>query len=329
MKTLRSGLGYATDTSKAMLTRVSKIRSPFRRSGENRICTYLAKAYPGSRMRQYTVHVPPNYTWRRSTPLVMVLHGCQQCDEQIQHISNFDAISDKAGFIVVYPFVTSYTGLRLKNCWGWWSKNEIEAGSGEVEDLWGIIEQLKTEFNIDRRRIHVAGLSSGAAMATAMMVVHGHKIASGATVAGVPYSETQRAVAAPLSGWRQFKSIEEISNAMTVAMDRRKRRVPIFIVHSRDDKTVDIQAAHNIRDSWAQCFGIGTAKRFKVESGETSGTPWVHTKYRDDSRKTLIETLIIEGPDHGWYGGKPGKFSYPEAPDISRLFWKFFRYHRL
>ena len=164
--------------------------------------------------------------------------------------------------------------------------------------------------------MHVAGLSSGAAMATAMMVVHGHKIASGASVAGVPYSETQRAVALPLSGGRQFKPIEEISNAMTVAMDGRKRRV-------------DIQAAHNTRDSWAQCYGIDISKRFKVDSGKTSGTPWVHTKYLNGSRKTLIETLIIEGPDHGWYGGKPGKFSYPEAPDISRLFWKFFRSHRL
>ena len=329
LKTLRSRLDHATDSSKAMLIGVSKIRSLFRRSGKNCICTYSAKSYPGSRTRRYTVHVPPSYTWRRSTPLVMVLHGCQQCDEKIQEVSNFDAIADRAGFIVVYPFVTSYTGLRLKNCWGWWSKNQVEAGGGEVEDLWGIIEQVKTEFNIDKKRIHVAGLSSGAAMATAMMVVHGHKIASGATVAGVPYSETQWAVALPLSGLRQFKSIEQISKAMTVAMGERKRRVPIFIVHSRDDKTVDIQAAHNIRDSWSQCFGIDISKHFKVDSGKTNGTPWEHTKYLDGSRKSVIETLFIEGPDHGWYGGNSGEFSYPEAPDISRLFWKFFRSHRL
>ena len=128
MKTLRSKLDHAADTSKGMLTGLSKIRSPFRRSSENRSCTFMAKSHPGSRMRRYTVHVPPSYTWRRSAPLVMVLHGCQQSDEQIQEISNFDAIADRAGFIVVYPFVTSYTGMRLKNCWGWWSKNQVEAG---------------------------------------------------------------------------------------------------------------------------------------------------------------------------------------------------------
>ncbi len=329
IKVLLSRLSAASTSSKALLTRISQIQSPFRRTGENRSYTFKAKTYPGSRTRRYTVHIPPGYNWRRSTPLVMVLHGCLQCDEQIQHVSNFDAIADKAGFVVVYPFVTSYSGLRIKNCWGWWSKNQIEAGGGEVEDLWGIIEQVKAEFNIDRKRIHVAGLSSGAAMATAMMVVHGHKIASGGTVAGVPYSETQRAVATPLSGWQQFKSVKDVSNAMTVGMDEKKRNIPIFIVHSKNDRTVDIQAAYNIRDSWAECFEIDISKRIKVNSGKTFDTPWVHTKYLNGSRKTLIETLFVEGPDHGWYGGKSGDFSYPEAPNISRLFWNFFRNHRL
>ena len=73
IKTLRSRLGHAIDTSKATLTSASKIRLPFRRSGENRSCTFMAKSHPGSRMRRYTVHVPPSYTWRRSAPLVMVL----------------------------------------------------------------------------------------------------------------------------------------------------------------------------------------------------------------------------------------------------------------
>ncbi len=63
----------------------------------------------------------------------MVLHGCQQYHEDIRAISNFDAIADRAGFIVVYPSVTSYRDIRLENCWGWWMAKEIRPGGGEVE----------------------------------------------------------------------------------------------------------------------------------------------------------------------------------------------------
>ncbi|NCF37605.1 MAG: esterase, partial [Gammaproteobacteria bacterium] len=48
-----------------------------------------------------------------------------------------------------------------------------------------------------------------------------------------------------------------------------------------------------------------------------------------DGGKSVIETLFLQGPGHGWYGGNPGDFSFPEAPDIKRYIWKFFVSHPL
>lgn len=316
-------------TPKSFTRIIPQIRLPFRRPAHDLHQTLQARASPGSRTRRYLVHVPPGYTGRRPVPLVMVLHGCMQSNETIRDISNFDTIADRAGFIVVYPFVTSYPGFRIPNCWGWWSWAQIRPGRGEVGDLWRIVETIKAEFNIDPARIHVAGLSSGAAMAVALMVAQAQQIASGATVAGVPYSESARAVAPTLGSRKRFKPIERVSRDMTTVMGKNKRGAPIFIVHSHDDATVDIQAARNIRDSWAQCFNIDVSKGVKVRSGKTHDVPWVHKKYRDGRRRSRIETLFIKGAGHGWYGGSPGELSYPEAPNISRLIWKFFRHHRL
>ncbi len=39
---------------------------------------FRARAYPGSRRREYLVHVPPSYEREERVPLVMVLHGCNQ-----------------------------------------------------------------------------------------------------------------------------------------------------------------------------------------------------------------------------------------------------------
>ena len=287
--------------------------------------TFRKRAYRGSRWRRYALHLPPGYTGRRPLPLVMMLHGCQQRHDDIRAISNFDAIADREGFIAVYPYVTSYRDVRMENCWGWWVPKEIGPGGGEVEDLWQIVEEVKEEFAVDPRRIHVAGLSSGGGMAVAAMVVHSARIASGAVVAGVPYSESCLALAFA----RRHKPVDDVVAAMNSAMGQAKRPVPIFIAHSRADEVVDIRAAENIRDSWATCFDIDTSRGAHERSGNSRGTPWVHTRYWGGSRRTLIETLFLEDKAHGWYGGNPGALSYPDAPDISTQIWRFFRTHPL
>ena len=116
---------------------------------------------------------------------------------------------------------------------------------------------------------------------------------------------------------------------MVLRPGKDKRPVPIFIAHSRHDEVVGIRAAENIRDSWATCFDIDTSRRIRERSGRIRGTPWMHTKYYGGDRRTVIETLFLDGKAHGWYGGNPGEFSYPDAPNVSKKIWRFFRTHRL
>ncbi len=312
---------------RSRLGRLRDIDRPHRGSDHER--TFRARTYPRSRDRHYVVHLPPGYDARRPLPLVMVLHGCRQCHRDIQRISNFDVLADRRGFAVVYPFVTSYTGWRMENCWGWWLRGEIRPGAGEVQDLWGIVEDIEEEFNIDARRIHVTGLSSGAGMAVAMLVAHPGRIASGAAVAGVPYSETAAAVGLTKRTNGVFKRVPEVSAAMHAAMGAHRRPVPIFIVHSRRDTTVHIRAAHSLRDSWAHCFGVDASKPASVRVGSAHGTVWTLKKYRGAERRTLVETLFTEDGEHGWLGGRPGSFSEPHGPNISEMMWRFFRRHPL
>ena len=258
----------------------------------------------------------------------MVLHGCRQTSADIRHITNFDAIADRERFAVVYPFVTGYSGLRMRNCWGWWLDAEIRPGAGEVEDLWHIIEQVGRDVRIDDRRIHIAGLSSGGGMAVAAMVVHADRIASGAAVAGLPYSETPRAVSYGAPGATAFKATESVVSSMQSILGN-GRPSPIFVVHSSNDPVVGIQAARNIRDSWAHCYGIDPLRSASQSSGTTGGVAWTHARYRPPRKRSVVETFLVDGPGHGWYGGNPGKYSFPDAPDTSELMWRFFKRHPL
>ena len=296
---------------------------------DDRTYTFRARAYPGSRTRRYVVHAPRARNARRPRPLVLVLHGCRQDHRDIEQITGFNELADRHGFLVAYPFVTSYRGLRNKNCWGWWFDREIHAGAGEVEDLWQIVEEIKANYPVDPQRIHVTGLSSGAGMAVAMMVAHADRIASGAAVAGLSYAERADAVRHALNQEPTYRPIVAIVAAMQAEMGDRARCVPIQIIHSKHDDKVDLRAAEILRDSWGHCFSVDTRSPYRSSEGRVNETRWEHARYRDDGRKSVIETLFLEGPGHGWYGGNPGEFSFPEAPDIKRGIWRFFISHPL
>ena len=133
-----------------------------RRAPENDFTHRLpSQVYPGSRRREYVVHQPRGKTDKRARPLVVVLHGCRQDHRDIEQITGFNELADRHDFLVAYPNITSYSGLRDRNCWGWWFAREIRAGAGEVEDLGQIVEDIKRHYAVDERRIHVTGLSAG------------------------------------------------------------------------------------------------------------------------------------------------------------------------
>jgi len=281
-----------------------------------------ARSYPGSRRRDYLVHVPPFHSRQPYMPLVMVLHGCDQNHVDMQAITRFDELADRHGFVVVYPFITGYRGMRLRNCWGWWREQEITRGRGEVEDLWRIVNSVRRSYRIDPDRIHVTGLSSGAAMAVAMAVAHSGKIASCAAVAGVAYAESMWA----LGRYPKVKSVGATVADMKRAMGPNQRPTPLFIAHSANDHVVGLPAAQKLRDSWIECFGLDR-RNAEVTSGEHGDRPWSLTGYATKDGASALAYLVFEGYAHGWYGGASGPYSVPDAPDVSRMIWSFFAEH--
>lgn len=286
--------------------------------------------HPGSYPRQYRIYLPKNYSPNKALPLVMVLHGCKQTHHDIQTISGFDQLADKNNFILVYPYVTGYNDLRMKNCWGWWRPEHTRSGVGEVEDLWCIVKEVASDFAVDLKRVHVAGLSSGGGMAVAALTVHAGYFASGAVIAGVSYSERALAVAMPHASLRSYRSIDRTVVLMEKARKKDRTPAPLFIVHSYNDSFVDIKAGKNLRDSWLKYFGFDKhSNKKRVEHHHTRGVPWTHTSYGKKYGGSIVETVFLEGPGHGWYGGNPGDYSFPGGPPISNLMWKFFNDHCL
>ncbi|MFK7858574.1 MAG: PHB depolymerase family esterase [Granulosicoccus sp.] len=275
-----------------------------------------------SRHRQYRVYLPGNYSRDKQYPLIVVLHGCRQDHLAIQRITGFDAIADRVEAIIVYPFVTTYSGLRTQNCWGWWLSRQRQRGRGEVADLRQIAMDVSNRYAVDTTRRHVCGLSSGGAMAVACLAAYSDFWTSGASVAGVPYGESTNAVRAnphlPVRR-KTVNSLVRMLNRELIAP-----APPLLVVQSRADKMVGPKLGANLRDSWAIVSGCEDATVMRFEQVSRG----VVCKFEQFAARGELHVghLLIEDLPHGWPGGVAGKFCIPDAPNVSELIWVFFEH---
>ena len=295
-----------------------------------------AGPYPGSRERIYRVFVPDDLPADGGAPVVMLLHGCLQDERDMIEDTRFTELAERDGFIVVFPFVTSYPflPLRARNCWGFFVEGQRQEGRGEAADLRRIFGAVEEEFRADPARRYVAGLSSGGAMAVVMAVAYSEDIAAAGAVAGVPYGEDACAVAHACFTGVRHRPVAALREAMRAEQqaEEDQRLVPLMVIHSTNDGTVPIKNALNLRDAWiahhapdATLAGTGDCT--------TDGVPCEHSRFVDRAGRTVVETVFYDGPrfgrTHFWVGDHEGRFADPDGPSASELLWDFFRQHRL
>jgi poly(hydroxyalkanoate) depolymerase family esterase len=296
---------------------------------------FTAKSYPGSRDRQYQIFVPTSYTGQDAVPMVMVLHGCKQTEVNMINETRFKDLAERDNFIVVYPFITSYDGMRDTNCWGFFLDQHIHKGAGEVEDLHQIALEVEAGFKIDPNRRYVTGLSSGAGMSVDLAVAQSAYFAAAGSVEGLPYSETSSSVGFVCSNQGIFKSISADVGAMQAEQQRPddQRSIPIMAIHSLNDCVVNILGSENIRDSWIRRYGVSPTAT-GAKDCTIKGVACTQMKY-GTSQRSVVETVFYDGKHgdlvgtgtHYWVGDNSGQFADPTGPSASELQWVFFKEH--
>src|SRR4029453_13636739 len=84
------------------------------------------------------------------------IHGFTTNAAQQEGISGMRTVSDREGFVVVYP-----DGWR--NAWN----ANICCGNGEIDDVGfirAVVAAVSAETNVDASRVYATGLSNGGAM---------------------------------------------------------------------------------------------------------------------------------------------------------------------
>jgi len=263
------------------------------------------------------------------------LHGCRQTEVNMINETRFKDLAERDNFIAVYPFITSYDGMRETNCWGFFLDQHIHKGAGEAEDLHQIALEIEAELKIDPIRRYVTGLSSGAGMSVALAVAHSDYFAAAGSVEGLPYAETSSAVGFVCANPGSFKpvSADVVSMKTEQQQPEEQRPVPIMAIHSRNDCVVNKLGSENIRDAWIRRYGLSPSAVATLDC-TAEGVPCTQTRYGSPQR-SVVETVFYEGKrgdflgtgTHYWVGDNSGQFADPTGPSASELQWAFFKAH--
>ena len=258
----------------------------------------------GAGTRRYKTYLPSQHA-THGLPLIVMLHGCRQNPDDFAAGTRMNRLAEELGFAVVYPAQSGKANVSA--CWNWFQPEHQLRETGEPSLIAGITREVIARHHLDARRVYVAGLSAGGAMAAVM---------------GTTYPELYSAMGIH-SGLR-YAAARDLPSALaamkgTPGKKRRgtsTRSVPMIVFHGDCDTTVHPSNGEHARTDTLE----------KVENGYVNGRAYTRTTQWNASGKPVLEHWLVHGAGHAWSGGSTsGSFTDPLGPDASREMLRFFK----
>ena len=264
--------------------------------------------------RAYVLYVPPGLG-RGPVPLVVMLHGGTQNAADFAVGTDMDCLADHYGFVVVYP--EQSREANPGGYWNWFRPQDQQAGSGEPAIIAGIVAEVMAELPIDADAVFTAGLSAGGAMSVVMAAARPDVFAAVCVHSGVGYRAAGRC------RLRVRRPAE--------------RRSPGPARYGPDDR-LPRHPGHRRGRRQRRPDGAGGVDRRRppASRSRSSWSPprtvrrgYTRTVHRDAAGRAVVESWLVDGGGHAWFGGQPaGSFTDPAGPDASVEMIRFFLSHR-
>ena len=263
----------------------------------------------GGMHREYKLYVPPG-AGREPLPLVVMLHGCAQNPDDFAAGTAMNEAAQARGFYVLYPAQSRQANPQ--GCWNWFKHNHQERGRGEPALLADMTREVMARHAIDERRVYVAGLSAGGAMAA---------------ILGAAYPELYAAVG--VHSGLAAGAATDLPTALAAMRGGATGRgvahgVPTIVFHGDADATVHPANGDQVI---AACAGTSAAvQTHHVHGDGRASTRRVHIDPADG--RVLGEHWLVHGAAHAWSGGSAqGSYTDSRGPDATAEMLRFFFEH--
>ncbi len=286
------------------------------------------EATPGA--RAYDVYLPAGHRRRARAPMLLLLHGCRQAPAEFVDASRFTAVADRNRVVLVLPRQESRH--HPQRCWRWYEAAHQQRGSGEPAMLAAVVASVVAErerWRIDPRRVYVAGLSAGGAMALVLGACYPDLFAAVGVHSAPPYRAATRA----------GQALAAMAARTAVPSPRDEAGTPLIVVQGTADRVVHPNNGDRVADQWLATWRAAHAlptdgarvTRRRVDAGRSGdGREYTRVRWYTARGHRVLEHWTVTGLGHAWSGGRPGgSFSDPAGPRAATVMWDFFRGQRL
>lgn len=244
---------------------------------------------PGS-LRANT-YIPESF--RKSGPLVVVMHGSSQSAESYNLGSGWSTLADECGVALLFP--GQKRANNIVGGFNWFKPGDSRRGAGEPLSIRQMIGQVIDDHAVDPSRVFITGLSSGGAMTSVMLATYPEVFAGGAIIAGLPYGTAGTLMQAifRMKGYGVV-SDRKLNSLVRGASKFTGRWPTISVWHGGRDKTVASSNADSIVRQWQKLHGV-EGPPTRVE--QVDGFP--RRIWCEGGGRAVIEEYIIDGMGHG------------------------------
>ncbi|RJQ83605.1 MAG: esterase [Desulfobacteraceae bacterium] len=282
--------------------------------------------------RSYKLYIPSGYHGQ-PLPLVVMLHGCTQDADDFAAGTRMNVLAEEHQCFVAYP--AQPTAANHSQCWNWFEEAHQQRDRGEPSIIAGLTRQILKDHRIDARRIYVAGLSAGGAMALTLAMTYPDLYAAVGIHSGLPYAVAQDLASAFAAMYGRQRTRDRWHTAGSPGTQLYATPVPAIVFHGDRDTTVHPCNGDRVI---AQCASShvgrgaapdGGAPQATVERGQVPhGHSYTRTTYRSAGGHPVVEHWLVHGAGHAWSGGSSaGSYTDPKGPHASQEMLRFFYDH--
>ena len=269
-------------------------------------------------VRKTLVHLPSYYSTDQKRPLLIVLHGARLSGWIAEAATRFDKIANQENFIVAYPDA-------IHQQWndGRAASDNPSAGIDDVGFLTQLIDYVDWKYHVDKKKVYIAGFSSGGMLAQKMALEQTDKISAIAEVSAslpVPQYNLQRMPSRPIS--------------VLMINGTHDRAFPwdggtTHIVHVKVGQVAPILSTYQY---WVKANGgPGAASPRKAVLQNKNLGPSVNLLNTRAQNGSCVILYKINGGGHTWPGSEVPlpyiPFLGKQSRDLnaSELIWEFFK----